>query len=67
MKWLLLRKLKQLITKLSKNKAQYNWHRNTAKVFALSSGNDSKYEFLTDKDVLPEKELLGKVFTMKRF
>ena len=34
---------------------------------ALSSGNVSKYEFLTGKDVLPEKDLLEKAATMKRY
>ena len=34
---------------------------------ALSLGNVSKYEFLTGKDVLPEKDLLGKAATLKRF
>ena len=34
---------------------------------ALSSGNISKYEFLTDKDDLLKKDLLEKVATMRRF
>ena len=34
---------------------------------ALSSRNVSKYEFLTGKDVLPARHLLGKAATMKRF
>ena len=33
----------------------------------MSSGNVSKYEFLTGKGVLPEKDLLEKATTMKRF
>ena len=33
----------------------------------MSSGNISKYKFLTGKDVLPEKDLLEKAATMKRF
>ena len=33
----------------------------------MSSGNVSKYEFLTCKDVLPEKDLLEKAATMKIF
>ena len=32
--------------------------RKTAKISALLSGNVSKFEFLTGKDVLPEKDLL---------
>ena len=39
----------------------------TAKISALSSGNVSKYEFLTGKDVLLEKDLLEKAATIKRF
>ena len=34
---------------------------------ALSSGNVSKHEFMTSKDVLPEKNLLEKAATTKRF
>ena len=41
--------------------------RQTAKISPLSSGSISKYEFLTDKDVLPEKKLLEKAATIKRF
>ena len=36
------------------NKTQYDLDRQTAKISALSLGNVSKYEFLSDKDVLPE-------------
>ena len=35
-------------------------------MFTISSGV-SKSEFLTGKDVLPEKDLLGKAAAMKRF
>ena len=62
-----MRKLKQSITKSSKKKAQYNLDRQTAKTSALSSGNVSKYEFLTGKDVLPEKDLLTKAAPIKEF
>ena len=55
-----MRKLKQSITNSSKTKQ-------TAKISASSSGNVSKYEFLTGNDVLPEKDLLEKAATMKRF
>ena len=34
---------------------------------SLSSGNISKFEFLSGKDVLPEKDLLEKAATIKRF
>ena len=43
--------------KIEQNKAQYNLDRKTAKIFALSSANINKYDFLTEKDVLPEKDL----------
>ena len=36
------------------NKTQYDLDRQTAKISALSLGNVSKYELLSDKDVLPE-------------
>ena len=52
---------------MKKNKAQYNSDRQTAKIAAFSSGNVSKYEFLTGKDALPKKDLLEKAATMKRF
>ena len=48
-------KSKTVNNKIKQNKAQYNLDRQTAKTSALSSGNVSKYEFLTGKDVLPEK------------
>ena len=61
------KKIEAINNKIVQNKAQYNLVRQTAKIFALSSGNVSKSEFLTGKDVLPEKELLGKAATLKRF
>ena len=60
-----MRKLKQSIRK--SNKAHYNLDRQTAKISALLSGNVSKYEYLTGKDVEPEKDLLEKPAMMKRF
>ena len=60
-------KIKTINNKIEQNKAQYNLDRQTAKLSALSSGNISKIEFLTSKDVLPEKNLLEKAATMKRF
>ena len=53
--------------KIDQNKARNNLDRQTAKISALSLGNVSKYEFLTDKDVLPEKGLLEKTAAKKRF
>ena len=50
--------ISEKIKAIEQNKAQYNLDRQTAKIFALSSsGNVSKYEFLTGKDVLPEAAL----------
>ena len=49
MKWVLVRKLKQSTTKLNKTKLNTIWTE-TAKIYALSSGNVSKYEFLTGKN-----------------
>ena len=60
-------KIKTINNKIEQNKAQYNLDRQTAKLSALSSGNISKIELLTSKDVLPEKNLLEKTATMKRF
>ena len=62
-----MRKSKEPITKLSLNKAQYDTDRKTAKISTLSLGNVSKYEILTGKDVLPEKDWPEKATTMKRF
>ena len=35
-------------------------------MLTLSSGNNDKYEFLTDQDVLSENELSEKAATIKR-
>ena len=51
-------KIKKINDKIEQNKAQYNSDRQTAKIPALLSENVSKYEFLTPKDALPEKDLL---------
>ena len=50
-------KIKTINGKIKQNKTQYNLDRQTAKISALSSENVSKYEILTGKDVLPEKDL----------
>ena len=60
-------KIKTIDNKIEQNKAQYDLDRPTAKISALSSGNISKYKFLTGKDVLPERNLLEKDATLKRF
>ena len=60
-------KSKTIDNKIEQNKDQYKLDRQTAKISALSSGNVIKYEFVTGKDVLSEKDLLEKAPTMKRF
>ena len=50
-----------------KSKAQYDLDRQTTKISDLSSGKIGKYEVLTGNDVLPEKDLLEKTATIKRF
>ena len=50
-------KIKAINNKIEQNKAQYNLDRETAKISALSSGNVSKYEFLTGKKLLKSKDL----------
>ena len=60
-------KIKTIDNKIEPNKAQYDLDKQTATISALSSEIIRKYKFLTGKDVLPEKELLVKAVTMKRF
>ena len=55
-----MRNSKQSKTKIKKTIAQYTLDRQIAKISSLSSGNVSKYEFLTGKDVLPKKRLVRK-------
>ena len=57
----------QTVPQKSSKTAQYNLDRKTAKISASSSGNVSKYEFSTGKDVLPEKDLLEKAAVIKIF
>ena len=59
--------IKTVNNKIEQNKAQCNLDRQTVKILALSSANVSKYEFLTGKDVLLEKEMLQKAVTIKSF
>ena len=59
-------KVKAINNNIEKNKAQHNLDRKTAKISALSSGNVSKHESITGKDLLPEKDLLEKTVTIKR-
>ena len=60
-------RIKAISTKIMRNKAQYNFERQTTKISALSSGYFSKYKFLTGKDFLLEKDLLEKAAELKKF
>ena len=53
-----MKKIETIDNKIEQNGALYDLDRETAKIFALSSGSVSKYEFLTGKDLLPEKDFL---------
>ena len=53
-------KIKAINDKTQQNKAQYDLDRQTAKISALSSGNVSKYEFLTEKDLIGKAAALNK-------
>ena len=61
------KKIKAIKNKIEQNKARYNLDRQAANISALSSENVNKYEFLTGKDVLPEKCLLEKPVSIRRF
>ena len=43
-------KIRTVDNKTEQDKAQYNWDRETAKMFALSWGNVGKHKFLTIED-----------------
>ena len=60
-------RIQAIANKIEQDKAQYDIDRQTTKISALSSANVIKYEFLTSKEVLPEKDLLKKAATMKTF
>ena len=60
-------KVKTIDNKIEQNKAKYKLDKQTTNISTMSSGNVSKYEFLTLKDILPEKDLLEKAATIKRF
>ena len=59
--------IKATNNKIEQNKAQCNLDRQAAKSYDLWSGNVSKYEFLTGREVLPENYLLEKAAAIKRF
>ena len=46
--------IKTINNKIKQSKVQHKLDRQTAAISALSSGNVSKYQFLTSKDVLTE-------------
>ena len=54
-------KIKIIDNKMEQNKAQYDLDTQTARTLASSSGNLEKYQFLTGKNVLLEKDQLEKV------
>ena len=60
-------KIETVDNKIEQIKGPYDLDRQTAKISALSSGNVNRYEFLTSKDVLPEKYLQEKAAKIKRF
>ena len=60
-------KIKATNNKIEQKKFQYDLDRKAVKISALSSENVSRYEFLTGKDALPEKDLLEKGISLKRF
>ena len=60
-------KIKTINNKIEQNNAHYDLDKQVDQTSALSLGNVNKYEFLIDKDVLPEKDLLEKAATIKRF
>ena len=64
MKQILVRKLRQSLTILNKTKLNTIYHQ---KISTLSSENISKYEFLTGKNILLEKNLLEKSAALKWF
>ena len=59
-------RIKTINNKIEQNKAQYNLDGQTVKISAILSGNVRKYEFLTVKDILPEKDMLEKAATVIR-
>ena len=60
-------KIKGINNKIKQNTAQYDLDKQTAKISASSSVNVGNYEFLTGKNVLPDKALLEKAAALKIF
>ena len=61
------KKIKIIENKIEQNKAQYNLDKQTDNISALSSRNVGKHKFLMGEGISPEKKLLEKVVTIKRF
>ena len=59
--------MKTIHNKIGQNKFHCNSDNRTAKISALLSGYVSNNNFFTDEYVLPEKLLLEKTATIKRF
>ena len=60
-------KIKTVDNRIKQNKVQYDLNKQAAKISALPSINISKFDFLTGKDGLPEKDLPEKAAALKRF
>ena len=58
-------KIKAINSEIEQNKFQYDLDRETAKIYALSFGNVSKYDFQTGKEISHKKDLLEKAATIK--
>ena len=67
MKRTISEKIKKIDDKINQNKSQRDLDKQTTKFSTLASGNINKYEFLMSKDILPERDLLEKSATRKRF
>ena len=67
MKRIISEKIKKIDDKINQNKSQRDLDKQTTKFSALASGNINKYEFLMSKGILPERDLLEKSATRKRF
>ena len=61
------KKIKAINNKTKQNRAQYDLSRQTTKIFALSSGNVGKYDFLTCKYISTDKNVLEKTAAKKKF
>ena len=60
-------RIKAINSKIDQSKDQYDLDRQTAKISDLWWRNISKYNFLTSKDVSPQKDMLEKAAALKRF